>query len=223
MKLLVVEDDTKLAGHLISNLKEQGIFADHVSSEAELTGLMSEIKNVDVIILDRLLGLFDTKTILPTLKSQHPNIPILVLSAVNTPNERTEVINLGADDYMGKPFSTQELVARVRAFSRRSQTQATHYIKIGNLVIDTFNRTVSVGGDNLTLPAKEFALLRTLAMQPGRVWSKPELLDYIWGQSNQLETNVVEATIANVRRKVQGLGSDVSIRNMRNTGYWVEE
>jgi DNA-binding response OmpR family regulator len=223
MKLLLVEDDARLAEHLSESFKNHGFVVDHVSNQEDLDSAIAVKNQVDFVILDRLLGAHDSKDSLPKIRKRWPATPVLILSAISTPNERTDLINLGADDYLGKPFSTQELIARVRALLRRNSVPAGVYLQIGNLIIDSVKRIISVGSSVETLPAKEFLLLKTLAQESGRVWSRNELLDYVWGLNVDVETNVVEATIANLRKKLGDIHAQISIKNMRNAGYWIEE
>ncbi|MBI2519213.1 MAG: response regulator transcription factor [Bdellovibrio sp.] len=222
MKLLLVEDDIRLAEHLVSNLRDHGFLVKHISDKEGLEYTFGESDKIDAIILDRLLGNFDSKQALPKIRKKWSESPILILSAISTPNERTDLLNMGADDYLGKPFSTQELIARLRALLRRRSTPNENFIQIGNLMINSIKRIISVGDSFDVLPAKEFLLLLTLCQEPGRVWSKDDLLDYIWGHANEVETNVVEATITNLRKKLSEIGANLLIRNMRNTGYWIE-
>ena len=222
MRFLLVEDDKKLSSHLTESLRDHGFLALELNSAEELKDALGAPLKVDFVILDRLLGSADSKTYLPQVRRKWPTAPILILSAISTPNERTDLLNLGADDYLGKPFSTQELIARIRALLRRSSVPTGNFLQIGNLTIDSIKRVIAVGDRAETLPTREFSLLRTLAMDPARVWSKDDLLDYVWGQSTSVETNVVESTIANVRKKLLELGASVCIRNMRNAGYWIE-
>lgn len=222
MTLLLVEDDLTLARHLVVNLKDHGILTHHAKSQLELDENLQGPNEFDFVILDRLLGRFDSKNSLKNIKLKWPHAPLMVLSAVCTPNERTDLINLGADDYMGKPFSTQELIARIRALVRRTAPSSGNFIQVGNLTIDMIKRIVSVGSQMATLPSKEFILLQTLTSEPGRVWSRSDLLDYVWSMPATAESNVVESTIANLRKKLTELGSQVHIRNSRNAGYWVE-
>lgn len=220
MRILLVEDDQKMTAHLEENFREQGFITTSLSSAEEVTEVLKSPLQVDVILMDRLLGPIDTKVFVPLVRKKWPQTPIIVLSAISTPNERTDLINLGADDYIGKPFSMQELIARIRASLRRSAPPG-NFLQVGNLIIDSVKHIIFVGDKSENLPAKEFGLLRTLALDTARVWSKDELLDYVWGQINEVETNVVESTIANVRRKLEGLGANVMIKNMRNMGYWI--
>jgi DNA-binding response OmpR family regulator len=223
MKVLLIEDDIRLAGYLIASLNEHGFIVSHIASADDLVQSLTESHPADVILLDRLLGGFDSKQDLPRVREKWPHASILILSAISTPNERTELLNMGADDYLGKPFSTSELIARIRASLRRTTAPAGNYVQLGNLVVDLIQRSISVDGHAELLPSKEFQLLRTLIQKPGRIWSKNELLDYVWGQAPDVGTNVVEATVANLRKKLQELYARVNIKNMRNSGYWIEE
>lgn len=222
MKLLLLEDDLKLAALLCKSLKEIGFNTEHSANIHDFREIFKFTPQVDFIIMDRLLGGEDSKSLISELRKLKPQTPIIILSAISTPNEKTEILNLGADDYMGKPFSSQELIARIRALLRRSLVPAQNYIQVGNLIIDSTKRIISVEDRNGQLPAKEFMLLHTLSQQVGRIWNKNDLLDYVWGQSSEVETNVVEATIANIRKKLNELGATVSIKNARNIGYWIE-
>lgn len=221
MKLLLIEDDKKLSEHLSESLKEHGFLVSQATTKEELTLTLRSSQRFEVIVMDRLLGSFDTKGLLQEMSEKWPESPKIVLSAISTPNERTDLLNLGADDYIGKPFSTQELIARIRVQLRRSSVPAGNFIQVGDLIIDSLRRVISVGDRAETLPSREFALLRTLAVDPSRIWSKEELLDYVWGQASNVETNVVESTVTNLRRRLEDLGANVSIRNMRNAGYWI--
>lgn len=221
-KILLIEDDPSIGEHLQSFLKKQGL---EVHWEQTVNGIHESLeskKRYDLVILDRLVENIDTKDLLGLMKKAWPMSAIFVISAISTPNERAEMINLGADEYMGKPFSSEEVLARLNSLLRRSGTQAIRYIKLGGLVIDQINRSVTCGEVTEQLPAKEFLLLKVLSQEAGRVWSRESLLDTVWGSSIEAETNVVEATITNLRRKLQHIKSDASIHNMRNAGYWIE-
>ena len=222
MKLLLVEDDIKLVELLSGNLKEQGFLVSYAVALNQLLDFFNSDINFDIIVLDRLLQSIDTRDLIGQIKKKWPMAPILILSAISTPNEKAELLNKGVDDYMGKPFSTQELIARIKALLRRYQQQPSTYVQIGNLVLDTISRTITVEGKSDVLPAKEFLLLRVLSQDHKRIWSKTELLDYVWGQSSELETNVVESTMANLRKRITDLKANITIRNMRNAGYWIE-
>lgn len=222
MKLLLVEDDVRIANHLITALIDQGFSVDHISNQSALVDEIQKSSPVQMIILDRMLGSFDAKEVLPQMRNKWPGVPILILSAISTPNERAELIDMGADDYLGKPFSTQELISRLRALMRRNVSADQYTLNVGNVAVDLVNRVISVGSAVEHLPPKEFLLLRALSQERGRVWSKNELLQYVWGQSTDVDTNVVEATVANLRKRLAEIGAEVQIKNLRNSGYWIE-
>lgn len=221
VKVLLIEDDKKLTEHLDQNLRQQGFFVTAVTNENELSETLNSNLLVELVLMDRLIGAVDSKNYLAEIKKKWPKAPVLVVSAISTPNERTDLINAGADDYVGKPFSTQELIARMRALLRRQAAPNGNYLQVGNIIIDTMKRIVTVGERAENLPTREFSVLSLLARDPSRVWSKDELLDYVWGQAATVDTNVVESTMTNLRRKLTELGANVSIKNMRNAGYWL--
>ena len=222
MELLLVEDDAKIAIHLISVLRKQDFDVKHLSDHVDVQKALHESSSIDMVVLDRMLGAFDAKELIPQIREKWPAVPILVLSAISTPNERAELIDMGADDYLGKPFSTQELISRLRALVRRRASADIYFLKVGNLVIDLVKRIASVGTAIGHLTPKEFLLLRVLCQERGRVWSKNDLLKYVWEQNADIDTNVVEATVANLRKRLAEIGADVKIKNARNSGYWIE-
>ncbi|MES2855584.1 MAG: response regulator transcription factor [Bdellovibrionota bacterium] len=222
-RVLVVEDDQRLSDHLCRVISGEGIASTSVGTMEELDSLLVGSDDFSAVILDRLLGQKDTKDRVKQIKLRWPSSPVIVLSAINTATERAELINLGADDYLGKPFLTQELLARLKATSRRTYGVQENYRRLGNLVLDLTKRTYAVGENYELLPAKEFLLLKVLTDDPGRVLNRSELLESVWGSSSMAETNVVEATISNLRRRLTDIGANVSIKNMRNAGYWIED
>ena len=222
MKLLLIEDDIKLAESLKECLRGHDFEMTHVADGASLRIMITQNMEFNVIIMDRLLGSMDTKHELLNIRRKWPQASIIVLSAICMPQERIELLNLGVDDYLGKPFSTAELVARIRAMMRRTFPSQNSALKVGNLSIDQVKRIVTVGAQTSTLTAKEFMLLRSFCQEPGRVWSRQDLLNTVWENSTEIETNVVEATVANLRKRLSDLGAAVHIKNMRNVGYWIE-
>ena len=186
-----------------------------------LTNLEKVNVQPDLIILDRLLGNLDSRDFLGQIQKQFPNSPIIVLSALNSPHEKAALLDLGVDDYMGKPFSLIELSARVRGVLRRG-AKKTDYIQIGDLVLSISERTVSHNGKKIALTSKEFQVLRCLCQKAGKVFSKFQLMDIVWEANLELESNVLEVTILNIRKKLEESGSVVKILSKRNIGYWVE-
>lgn len=221
-RVLVVEDDRRLASHVCRLAEEEGFLAYHLSTIIELEHFLDIRQSFDIVVLDRLVGGLDTKTRLHEIKRRWPSTPILVLSAINTPLERAEMLNLGVDDYLGKPFLSQELFARIRALIRRGQIRSSGYKEVGSLVLDVQKRILILGDKQESLPAKEYLLFKVLSDDLGRVFSKSDLLDLVWSGALDIETNVVEATVANLRKRLLHLGASLQIKNSRNVGYWIE-
>lgn len=222
-RILLVEDDPGIAEHILTLVQPEGISLYLADSAVALKELLDSRENFSIIILDRLLGSFDTRTLMPEIRKKWPKSPTLILSAINTPQERAELINLGADDYLGKPFLGQELMARIKALDRRSHVAEENYVKLGNVILSHQKRIVSVGEKSVTLTGKEYLVFRTLLSDLGRVYSRNELLDHVWGTESDLDSNVLEATITSLRKRLENLSASPKIKNLRNVGYWVEE
>jgi two-component system OmpR family response regulator len=220
-RVLLVEDDQKLSSLISRSLESEQFSVDCVATMEALDAALSN-STYELIVLDRLLGNADTKSKLSEIQSRSPQTPILVISTINTPAERAELINQGADDYLGKPFLTEELIARVRSLARRSPELKNLQRKIGKAFFDLTDRRLILDGKFENLPAREFMILNALSEYPGKVLSRPELLETVWGSINHSETNLVEATVANLRKRIASLGCDFKIKNQRNIGYWLE-
>ncbi|MFL5813711.1 MAG: response regulator transcription factor [Bdellovibrionia bacterium] len=222
-KALIVEDDEKIAEHVAKLLQEEG-WRTHVldSALALSEALLGKKDQFSLIILDRLLGRVDTKDQLREIRSKWPDAQIMILSAINTPLERAELLNMGVDDYIGKPFLNQEFIARVRALTRRAKAPSEKYRTIGNTVLDLERYSIQVAGKEEALPQKEFALLKLLTKEPGRVLRRDDLLAVVWGDAASIESNVVEATLTHLRRRLEACGSSIKLKNLKNVGYFVE-
>lgn len=221
MKILLLEDDSKLSSHLTKVFSEQGwqVLAAQSIEELE-TSLLSE-NDFDLLVLDRLIGRQDSLTKIKEIKSKAPQAKILILSSINLPEERAKWINLGVDEYMGKPVFSEELMARVRLLFRRT-TDKNEFLKIGTLIIDKIKRQVLAGEKRLQLTSKEYGLLLILAESPGRVFSKVQLLEILWDMDSSVESNVVESTVNHLRRKLEEANVESIIKSRRNFGYWIE-
>lgn len=221
--VLLIEDDSRLSENISSLFQTEGFAVTSISTPAHIENCIQNRADYEVIILDRLLQNHDTKNDVKSIKSRWPGSPLIVLSAINTPIERTDLINLGADDYLGKPFLSQELIARVKALKRRFSIAPQTFRQIGNTLFDMSKRTLTINGVCELLTTKEYLMIKILSDDMGRVYSRPELLELGWGADSQVESNVVESTIANLRKRLSHMGSSLQIRNMRNAGYWLEE
>src|SRR5665647_1218633 len=181
MNILIIEDDPKVQLFLKESLEADfspittlGYFPNE-----------SDLKTLDdiphTIILDRLIGNFDSKSNLVQLRKKFPNAFIIILSAINNPAERSELLDLGADDYMGKPFSVVELKARIRAMNRRStKVEQLNYVKLDTTILDLNQRSLSLGEKRVSLSSKEYELFYIFSKNIGRVYSKFELMDKVW-------------------------------------------
>lgn len=217
--VLIVEDELKLVALLKQRLSELYMISTFTSfDELEAASRLSSIP-YDVIVLDRMMNGFDTLQMISTLKVKFPQCRILVLSAINTPDEKAAAINIGADDYLSKPFSFAELEARIRALTRHPPNE----LRFGSISINTIDRVARVDDEVLPLSTKEFLLLRTLIHSPGKVFSKAQLCKEVWQMSTEVETNAIENTVNKLRRKLEDAGSPALIKNSRLLGYWIEE
>lgn len=222
MKILIIEDDTEIAAFVSQYLNTKGVAVTLAANRSEIEAALRRKEDFTCIVLDRLIENFDTKSLLPDFKKTWPQVPIIVLSAISTPEEKTELLNMGVDDYLGKPFSAGELYARIQARSRQNFVAQEQFLRLGNTIVDVLKRKVIVNEQQLSLPSKEFLLLQNLVKEPGKVWSKTDLLDSIWGTYLKSESNVVETTIMNLRKKLLEVGSNIQVKNSRNSGYWIE-
>ncbi len=220
IRVLIVEDEEKLLTYLKGLLNEEEFSTFSCSSFFELETLIEiPMSRFDIIILDRLLQGKDSGTLLSKIKYCFSDAKILILSAINTPSEKALLLDSGADDYLAKPFDGEELVARVRALLRRNY----HSIKLGDVSLNSISRTMTISQNEISLTNKEFDLLKTLIQAPGKIFNKTLLNSQVWEVSSDVDSNVVEATITKLRRKLVDAGSSVSIKNIRNRGYWIEE
>lgn len=227
MHLLLVEDDPRLSEYMREALGREGYSLEICATVDEVNAYMSTpSESPRVVILDRMLGRADGATLIPKLKSRYPEVGILVLSSLDMPSEKARIIDLGADEYVSKPFSLDELTARLRLVVRRSHAgpavESTVRV-LANLCLDLRTQNVSVAGEKLDLTRKEFQLLTLLMDSPGRVYNRFQILDRVWEIERVSESNVVETTIKNLRRKLEDIHALVTIESKRNQGYWIEE
>lgn len=227
MNILIVEDDVKVAQFLKENLGQENYQVSILSTLQELENfLTTKPFTPGLLIMDRLLGNDDSKTMIRRIKETFADTAIMFLSALNTPAEKAKLIDEGADDYVGKPFSLIELQARVRALLRRSSRgevkERVFYLNVGDIIVDLKTRAVICQGNKIDLTPKEFSLLVNFCENPGRVYSKYQLLDLIWETNLDVESNVIEVNIMNMRRKLEAAKSRVTIQSKRNIGYWLE-
>lgn len=224
MNVLIVEDEADILRSLVISLEGQGWSVKAASSLSSLEALLqAKAFYPNVVVLDRMLNGEDSVQVLRRIKERFVDTKILILSAIDTGTEKARVLDLGADDYLAKPYSSSELVARLKALSRRSTlVHSTGLIRVGNLELNQLDRSLFVEGENVSLSQKEFQLLLLFANNPGKIFPKDVLIEQVWKTNKESDSKVVEATMNNLRRKLESSRTSVQIRNVRNVGYWLE-
>ncbi len=214
MRILLIEDDKLLGDGIATSLKLGGFTVDWVESgEHALHALACE--HFDLCILDIGLPGMSGFDVLKSLRADHNLIPVLVLTARDQIADRVKGLDYGADDYLLKPFDVEELKARIRALARRNQGSALPDIQIGELHIDPSSKVVTRGGETINLTPKEYTLLHELALHRGRVMSKEQLSELVYGWSEDVDSNAIEVHIHNLRKKLKGN----IIETVRGFGY----
>ncbi len=223
MKILLVEDDKQLVQFIEKGLIQAGFSVESAMDGA--TGLhMAQDMDVDLVIVDIMLPILDGYSLIERLRRAKPNLPILVLSAKRSIEDKVKGLEIGSDDYLTKPFSFSELLARVKALLRRAGNMREDIsFKIGSLEIDLLARKVYMNGQEIELLPKEFALLEYLARNKGRVLTRIQILERIWGYSFDPESNVVDVHICKLREKLGIPRKNGLIRTIRGAGYMMTD
>lgn len=219
MRILVVEDEVKIANSLEKGMRAEGYVVD-VAYDGDEAATLVDANTYDLVLLDWMIpGRLDGQGLIKQWRSDHHQMPILMLTAKAAIGDRVEGLDSGADDYVPKPFSFDELLARVRALLRRPQEHTGTVLESGPLKLDGIAKEITVDGKPVHLTAKEFQLLEYLLHHKGEVLSKDQLLDHVWADEERVQHNTVETFIANVRKKI-GAG-DAVIQTVRGYGYKV--
>jgi len=216
--ILVVEDERKVAALIRAGMTEQGWAVD-VSHDGDEALQLAMGQPFDVIVLDIMLPGRDGLSILRHLRSQRNTGPIILLTARGDVNERVEGLEMGADDYLAKPFSIIELIARVRALVRRRTGEGLSVLTVADLSLNLNQHKVTRAGIEIELTAREFSLLETFLSNPDRVLSRTQLCQQVWGYQFDPETNVVDVAVQRLRRKIDENFSPRLIQTVRGVGY----
>lgn len=222
MKLLIVEDDRKIADSLKKGLVNEG-YTVEVSYDGEEGLELAEISKPDLIILDRLLPKVDGIKFIERLRNQNIPTPILMLSALGETDEKIEGLNIGADDYLSKPFSFDELLARIKSLLRRPKEYIGDEIKIRNISLDLQNYLVKIDSNLVTLSKKEFQLLEFLIRNKNKIVSKEKIIDNLWEFEADVLPNNVEVFVAALRNKIEKPYNITLIQTFRGLGYKIED
>lgn len=222
MRILLIEDEPELATVVRNALEKRGFVVDQAAS---LTVAVEAIETIehDAVLLDRQLGDGDGMTLLPLLRSQRPNVPVIVISALGTPVHRVEGLDLGADDYLAKPFIMDELVARLRAVMRRPASFTPQVITIGNVLFDLTRGVVRVDEQPMELPRREYLALESLARRAGYTVRRRTLEEDVYGADDEIQSNSLDAHLSRLRKKLADKGATVEIHAVRGVGYLLRQ
>ncbi|MEC4814750.1 MAG: response regulator transcription factor [Scytonema sp. PMC 1069.18] len=218
MHILFVEDEARIADFVRSGLKEQGFVVDYCDNGDD--GYIRAMENeYDAIVLDIMIPGKDGLSILKHLRRAGRNVPVILLTARNELDDRLEGLNLGADDYIAKPFFVEELVARLHAVVRRTTGDRQNLLCVGPIKLDRITREVTCNQQIVELTTREFNLLEYLMRSPGRVFTRTQILEHVWGYDFNPNTNVVDVCIQRIRKKIDPIGGVGWIESVRGVGY----
>lgn len=223
MRILLIEDEVKLSEALAYTLKKNNYIVDCAYDGQ--TGLdFSESEVYDLIILDRMLPKLDGLAVLKSLRLQGISTPVIFLTAKDSIKDRIEGLDAGADDYMVKPFSKDELLARVRALGRRTtELLVSEVIEVGNITFNPLKKELTSSSGLVKLSSREAHLLETLLKHKDHVLTKEQLIDRIWGFQSNVEANNVEVYMSYLRKKLASITSQITIETIRGSGYCLKE
>jgi DNA-binding response OmpR family regulator len=214
VQILIVEDEDRIAAFVERGLKAEG-FAVQVASDGDTGYALACDEGVDLVVLDLMLPGLSGEQVLERLRARRSDVPVIVLTAKDAIEDRVRNLNAGADDYVTKPFSFAELLARVHARLRSRDQASSTVLEVGEVTLDLRSRTATLDGREVTLTAREFALLETFLRHPNQVLSQVQLMDRVWGYDFDPGSNVVEVYVGYLRRKLR---SDL-IETVRGAGY----
>ncbi|MCR5356398.1 MAG: response regulator transcription factor [Lachnospiraceae bacterium] len=221
MRVLIAEDEVATAKALKLLLEKSKYSVDIVHTGTDAWDYIS-MGSYEVIVLDIMMPGMSGIDVLTKMRKEHINTPVLLLTAKAEIEDRIAGLDAGADDYLPKPFATGELIARVRALGRRSESYSDSEKKAGNLTLDGNRFTMSAGDKSVSLTNKEFQLMELFITHPGYVFSTDHLMEKIWGLDTDSDIDVVWTHIGFVRKKLRVIGADVEIKTIRGAGYSLE-
>jgi len=218
MKILLIEDEKKIASFIRKGLEAHGFVVD-VSHDGNEGFTVATTRPYDAIVLDIMLPGRDGLSILRSLRERKMPVPVILLTARGELNERLEGLNLGADDYLTKPFYIEELIARLHVVTRRASGASQSILAVADLTVNLLTREVARGQRKIELTAREFEVLEHLARSPGRVLTRPQICERVWNYDFDPGTNLVEVYIQRLRKKLEAEGERKLIETIRGVGY----
>jgi two-component system copper resistance phosphate regulon response regulator CusR len=221
MRLLLVEDDADVTRFIRKGLQEQA-YAIDVATDGENALYLTSINTYDAIILDVMIPPPEGLDVCRTLRSEGSHVPILMLTARDSVHDKIAGLDAGADDYLAKPFEFGELLARLRALLRRGGATIPTVLSAGDLQIDTRSHRISIAGRPLALTTKEYSILEYLTRNSGRVLTREEIAEHVWGQEFDPFSNLIETYINRLRRHIERVSPKKFIHTVRGAGYMLE-
>ena len=223
MRVLVIEDDREAAGFLQKALKESGHSAE-LAADGEAGLELASEGRFDVLIVDRMMPRRDGLSVVETLRKSGDRTPVLILSALGEVDDRVKGLRAGGDDYLTKPYSYSELLARIEALSRRAAPgEAVTSYTVGDLVLDRLSHRVSRGSENIVLQPREFRLLEFLMKNAGQVVTRTMLLEHVWDYHFDPQTNVIDVHISRLRAKIDKSFAAPLLHTVRGAGYMISD
>ncbi len=219
MRILVVEDERKVAAFIRQGLKEEGHAVEVASDGATALDLLLGAPPWDLVVLDVMLPRRDGLDVLKTLRRRGLTTPVLVLTARDAVADKVAGLDLGADDYLTKPFAFEEFLARVRALLRRGTDQRASVLRLGDLILDPVTREAVRSERRIGLTAREYSLLDYFMRHAGRVLTRPMIAEHVWGLDFDAESNIIDVYIGYLRRKIAGPGEARLLHTVRGSGY----
>jgi DNA-binding response OmpR family regulator len=218
MKVLVVEDEREVAGLIKKGLDELGIVAE-VSHHGDEALALATSRQYDAIVLDIMLPGRDGLSILKSLRRRRNSVPVILLTARSEVEERVEGLDLGADDYVTKPFYVEELISRIQAVVRRATGHQLSLLQSGDFIVNLITHEAKRGDRSIRLTAREFGLLEYLMRSPGRVYTRTQIIEHVFGYDFDPNTNLVDVYIQRLRKKIMGASDSDLIETVRGVGY----
>ncbi len=218
MRILVVEDEKKIADFIKRGLKEEGYAVD-VAYDGEEGHFLAKTNNYDLILLDLMLPKMDGITLCKTLKEEGVTAPIIMITAKGAVKDKVTGLDAGADDYLTKPFAFEELLARIRAVSRKKESKEATKLEVEDLVLDLVTHKVSRAGHEITLTGKEYALLEYLMRNSGSIVTRTMISEHVWDVDFDTFTNVIDVYINYLRNKIDANSKNKLIHTVRGRGY----
>lgn len=222
MRILLVEDEAKMARAIRRSLEREG-YSVHVAPDGEEALFQATERDYDAVVLDVALPGMDGFAVCDSLRQRNRWMPVLMLTARDAVADRIRGLDVGADDYLVKPFSFGELLARLRAIMRRTPGERPSVLEVGDVILDPAAHTVTRAGRSIELSPREFALLEFLMHHPGEVVTRTRILEHVWDYEYEGISNVVNVYVGYLRRKLDGPTEAPFIRSVRGVGYAVDE